>query len=248
MRIIISFLLFACSVIRADTLSDLKIALAALDGRGTIKARIEVGSVQRNDKASKDDPAGLTVAALVEDGPQGLTITWDRALLQVTATEVEAKGKDLNKSTPTRNSMDDLKPSALSEYLNARPRVLRLLDQTQLTEEKKIVWEGQPTRLLTFKWNPPLSDKDKKVIKEVEGTVRLWLGADGLPAAVETQAHAKGRALLVISFETTETEEIRFAKIGGRLVMTRYGHETQSSGGGQTGVKKSFITLQPLTP
>jgi hypothetical protein len=248
MRIFISFLLFAGSVMRADTLSDLKTALAALDDRGTFKARVEVGSVQHYDEAAKDDPAALTVAALVEDGPQGLTIIWDRTLLQAAATEVDAKGKDANKSTPTRSSMDDLKPSALSEYLNARSRVLRLLDQAQLTAEKEVVWEGQPTRLLTFKWNPPLSDRDKKVIKEVEGTVRLWLGADGLPAAVETKAHAKGRALLIISFETTETEEIRFAKTGGRLVMTRYGHETQSSGGGQSGVKKSFVTLQPLTP
>jgi len=248
MRIVISLLFFACAVIRADTLSDLKIALAALDGRGTIKARVEVGLVQRNDEAAKDDPAALTVAALVEDGPQGLTITWDHALLQATATEVEAKGKDPNKSTPTRNSMDDLRPSALNEYLDARPRVLRLLDQAQLTEEKDVVWEGQPTRLLTFKWTPPLSDKDKKFIKEAEGTARLRLGADGLPVAVEIREHAKGRALLVISFETTETEEIRFAKTGGRLVVTHYEHETRSSGGGQTGMRKSFITLRPLAP
>jgi hypothetical protein len=77
-------------------------------------------------------------------------------------------------------------------------------------------------------------------------TARLWLGADGLPAALETQFHARGRALLVISFETNQKEEFRFARTGRRLVVTRHLQEIQSSGGGQTGVKKSLVTLQPL--
>lgn len=246
MRIALSVLLFAGSVLHVDTLSDLKTALAAFDGGEPVKVRVEAGSAQRDGEAAKQDSAVPTVAALVEDGPQGLTITWDRALLQAAAAELQAKSKDPNKSTPTRSSMDELKPTALSDYLNAPARVLRLIDEGQLLEEKEAGWEGRPARLLTFKLTPPLSEKDKKIIKEAEMTARLWLGADGLPAALETQFHARGRALLVISFETNQKEEFRFARTGRRLVVTRHLQEIQSSGGGQTGVKKSLVTLQPL--
>ena len=246
MRLVLAFLLLAASILRADTLSDLKTALGGLDGRDPVKARVEVGSVVRDGEALKEDHAAAAVAALVEDGPQGLTITWDRALLQTAAAESQAKSKDPNQSTRTGNSMDELKPTALSDYLNAPATVLRVLELARLVEEKEVAWEGRPARLLTFKLTPPLSEKDKKIIKEAEMTARLWLGADGLPVALETQFHAKGRALLVISFETTQKEEFRFSLTGRRLVVTRHVQEIQSSGGGQNGVKRSLVTLHLL--
>ena len=246
MRIVLWLLFLGCSVLHADTLSDLKTALATLDVSEPVKARVEIGSIQRNGDDSKEDRHSPAVAALVEDGPQGLTITWDRALLQAAGTEMQAKDKDPNQSTPTRSSMDELKPTALNDYLNAPATVLRLLDQARLVEEKPDTWEGRPARLLSFEMTPPLSDKDKKIIKAAEMTARLWLGADGLPVALETRFHAKGRALLVISFETTQSEEFRFARMGRRLVVVRHLVEIQSSGGGQNGMKHSLVTLSPV--
>jgi hypothetical protein len=249
MRTILPFLLLAASVLRADTVSDLRAALASLDGSEPVSARVETGSVQREGESAKDGAAASSaVAALVEDGPQGMTITWSRALVDTAAGELQAKSKDPNKSTPTRNSMDDLKPSSLGDYLNASAKVLRILDMGKLVDEKETTREGQPARLLAFQLTPPLAERDKKIIKEAEMTARLWLGADGLPVAAETEFHAKGRAMLVISFETTEKEELRFAEAGRRLVVTRYLHETQSSGGGQSGIRKSLVTLQVLGP
>jgi hypothetical protein len=246
MRIIILFLFCSFSFLRADTVSDLRTALAALDGRDLVKVRVETGALQRDGESPKDEHTASTVAALVEDGPQGLTITWDRALVDAAAAELQAKSKDPNRSTPRRNSMDDLKPSSLGDYLNASAKVLRILEMGKLVEEKSSALDGQPARLLTFELTPPLAERDKKIIKEAQMSARLWLGADGLPLAVETEFHAKGRAMLVISFETTEKEEIRIARTGRRLVVTRYVHETQSSGGGQNGERRSLVTLRVL--
>jgi len=110
-------------------------------------------------------------------------------------------------------------------------------------EDRPDTREGHPVHLLAVKLPLPLSDKDKKFVKESGMTVRLWLGPDGLPLAAETKMALKGRALLVISFETTETEEFRFAVIGHRLVVLRRAKETRSSGAGESNSRKSVATL-----
>ena len=43
--------------------------------------------------------------------------------------------------------------------------------------------------------------EDRKVIKELDATAKVWLGTDGLPFAAESSVRLKGRALVVIGFE-----------------------------------------------
>jgi hypothetical protein len=242
MRIIL-VLFLACSMLRADPLAGLKSALARLDGRDSVKARVECQSWVLDGDANKPEDDGNKATALVEDGPEGLRIAWSRALVGRAAEEGNAQARDPDRKTPIRRAMDVLNATRLNSYLNAAPELLTKLEEAQLIEEKNDTWEGQPVRRLTFKVNPRLNERSRKVIKEIDATARVWIGADGLPVAAENRVRLKGRILLVVTFESVETEEFRFGHTAGRLVVVRHVRETKGSGGGESNHQKTIATV-----
>jgi hypothetical protein len=143
--------------------------------------------------------------------------------------------------------VEALRVAELQEYLNAAGSLLRLLDQAQLLGATAAEWQGAPVRLLKFKLTPTLREKDKKYIKQLDATASLWIGADGLPVAAETRVYVKGRAFLVISFESDEREQFQFARAGDRLVTLRHVRDARGSGGGESHAQQTTATLQ-ITP
>jgi hypothetical protein len=242
MRIIL-ILFFACSLVRADSTAELKSALAGLHGRNPVKARVEFQSSGRVSEVSKLDGDGGKATALVEDGPYGLSVFWSRALVEQVAGERKVEARDPDKPSAAGRAMDELNASRLNNYLNAAPALLDKLVEAKLIEEAADTREGQPVRRLTFKVTPPLNERSRKIIKEIDATVRVWIGADGLPVAGDSRVRLKGRALLVIAFESTETEQFRFQHTGDRLLVVRHIRETDGSGGGESNHQKSVENL-----
>jgi hypothetical protein len=236
-------LFFACSLVRADPVADLKLALGRLDGRNPVKARVEFQSSGRVSDVAKLEGDGGKATALVEDGPDGLKIFWSRALLEQVAGERKVEDRDPDKPSATGRAMDELNAGRLNNYLNAAPALLDKLTEAQLIEENADTLEGQPVRRLTFKLTPPLNERSRKIIKEIDATICLWIRADGLPVAGENRVRLKGRALLVITFESTETEAFRFRQVGDRLLVVRHLRQADGSGGGENNHQKSVANL-----
>jgi hypothetical protein len=238
-------LLLAGGLLQADTLSDLKGALAHMNGQDPVKVSVDYQfwSKQGDDKKPVITEGKATT--FVEDGPQGLKMSWSRALIQTAAQEAKAQAQDPEKNASTRRAIEGLKAIAVSDYLNGAQELLRTLDQGQLVEEKQEAWQGKPAKLLSFKLTPKLSKQNQKYVKELEATAKVWIGADGLPLAAETQMRMKGRALLVISFEQKQQEAFTFARMGNRLVVTHHTQESSGSGGGERGQSKTVVTLTP---
>lgn len=236
-------LLLACALAQADTLGDLKSALAKLNGQDPVKANItyQFWSKQGDDKKPVISEGKATSQA--EDGPQGLKLTWSRNLIQTAAQEARAKVQDPEKKTPTRRAIEGLKAVAVSEYLNGSDELIRTLDQAQLIDEKTETWQGKPARLLNLKLTPRMGEQEKKYVKELEATAKLWVGADGLPLAIQSSVRVKGRALLVITFEQSQKEEYHFARSGNRLIVVQHVSETSGSGGGEKGQTKAVVNL-----
>jgi hypothetical protein len=111
--------------------------------------------------------------------------------------------------------------------------------------ESTVDWEGQEATLLDLRLEPKLSERDRKYIKQAEGSARLWIGADGLPLAAERSYRVAGRAMLVISFESSQEERYTFGRHGDRLVVLTHRGETASSGAGEEGtqVVETRLTL-----
>ncbi len=243
MRSLVLSLLLPWSFLRADGFSDLKTALAHLAAQQPIKARVEIQLSNRDDNGDNGKPKVDAGAATVEveSGPDGLRIFWSREQVQAAAQEQAAK--DPKAPSPVRRGMGALSATRLQDYLNGAPNLLRQLEGAELTGEKAVTWEGQPARLLSFKLNPPMSERDRKRIKEMDTSAEIWIDRDGFPLAAKSHADFKGRALLVISFESSSKEEFRFTHVGDRLVVTRHVRENSGSGGGESGGQKTVATL-----
>jgi len=244
MRLRLLVLLLVGGLVHADGLADLKGTLSRLNGQEPVKASVDYQywSKQGDDKKPVITEGRAT--SYVEDGPQGLRMSWSHNLIQTAVKEARAQAKDPEQKASTRQAIEGLKAVAVSDYLNGAEELLRTLEQAQLLEEKNDTWQGKPARLLRFKLTPKLSKQDQKYVKELEATAQVWVGSDGLPLAVETQMHMKGRALLVISFEQQEQESFQFTRAGNRLVVTHYTQESSGSGGGEHGQHKTVVDLK----
>jgi len=236
-------LLLVGGLLQADTLSDLKGTLSRLNGQEPIKASVDYQfwSKQGEEKAPVITEGRATT--FVEDGPQGLKMSWNRALIQTAIQEVKAQAKDPEKKATTRRAIEALKAVEVSDYLNGAEDLLRTLEQGQLVEEKAEAWQGKPARRLQLKLTPKLSKQNQKYVKELEASATVWIGAEGLPLAAETQLRMKGRAMLVISFEQHAKEAFQFSRVGNRLVVLNHTKEDSGSGGGEKGQTKTSISL-----
>jgi hypothetical protein len=235
------FLLLPCVIVRADSQSELKAALARLNGREPVQARVDFQLSSRSGDAKQPVVEEAAVTARVEAGPTGLRISWSPEQIQAAAQE--AKAPEAETKAPIRRAMAALTATTLHDYLNGSAELLHTLEQAQLVDEKTESWQGQPARLLTFKLTPRIGEKDRKYIKELVATAKIWVGGNGVPLAAESRMHLKGRAMLVISFESAEMEEFRFAQAGDRLVVIRHVKENSGSGGGESGQQKTIATL-----
>lgn len=245
MRLIL-LLLATAGTMLADTTADLRSTLQRLNGRDPVKARVAFELSNRSGDDDKPAPTPSQAMVDVEDGPEGLRTFWTREMIDRLGSDAGATGEKQPKRRSSRQAMDSLNVTTLNEYLNASPKLLRSMEHAELTEEKSESWEGQPARLLVFKLTPQLDERSKKYIKEIEANAKVWLTPDGVPLAVESKAHVRGRAMLVISFESEETENFRFVQVGTRLVVTRHEKQVKSSGAGEHGVRNTLATLTVL--
>jgi hypothetical protein len=243
MRLLI-LLLLSCCLLHADTLTDLKQKLAKLDGATPVAAKVDY-EISNEDR--EDDQTTQTqgrASAQVEDGPAGITITWARELINQSEEAAKEQSEARERKSGARRALGGIGPMMVRDHLNAAPGLLRMLNQAELLEEKRDTWEGQPVTLLVLKLNPQLNAQARKYIKELKLTGRLWLGADGLPLAAETRQFRKGRAMLVISFEATDTEAFRYATVGDRLVTLLHTKANSGSGAGHRTQTKDTTTIQ----
>jgi hypothetical protein len=233
--------LLALAAPPAGPVADLAAALARLPATTPVRARVE----HRFAFTAGDDkprPDGV-IEALVAAGPDGLQVTWGPGVLKEADQEEQRRAADPEARTPVRDTLADLRPLALARALDATPELLRALQQSELLESRAEAKDGAPATLLTLKVTPVLGTRDRRYVKEVTATLRLWLGADGLPVAAEQLVQAKGRAFIVISFESEQLESFRFTRVGDRLVVVRAETDQRSEGAGDKSHRHSVTTV-----
>jgi hypothetical protein len=237
------FLLAAASLLRADALTDLRGTLAHLDGHAPVKARVNYEFWNRQGDDKHPVITQGQASALVEEGPQGLRLSWSPDLLQAAGREAQAHALDPEVKTPTRDAIEGMKALTVDDALDGASHLLRTLENAQLVSVQTGAWQGQPARVLQLKLAPRLSQQDRKYVKDFQATAQVWVGADGTPLAAETETNLKGRAFLVISFQQQEHERFRFVRSGNRLIVIHHADESTGSGGGEHGQQKTVVDL-----
>ena len=228
----------------AGPLADLTAAVARMAGKAPVQARVE----HRYTIAMGDEPARPegVVEALAAAGPDGLQVTWSTAVLAAVEREEQRRAVEPDAPMPLHDAVLDLKPLALAQALDAAPELLRTLQRAELLEALTEEKDGVTRTVLLLKVSPVLGTRERRYVKELTGTARLWLGADGLPVAAEVKAHARGRAFLVIGFESEQLESYRFARVGDRLVVTHHETDLRSEGAGDKTRRHSLTSLTLL--
>ncbi|MCU0932806.1 MAG: hypothetical protein MUE43_13625 [Serpentinimonas sp.] len=228
--------------LQANPLQELRDTLGRLAGHTPLKASVQLKSESRNsDGEDSEASAGLATVQL-EDGTQGLRLSYPQAALSRAAQEDAARAANPKAPAPTATGLRGLGFSDVSELSRAAESLQRDLAKAVFVAERNEPWQGRPARALVFDLPPPKKDK---YVKKHESTLEVWLGADGVPLASRKRQRVEGSAFVVINFEVENTEEHVFAVIGERMVATQRISTHRASGAGQKGSGRVEYTLQP---
>jgi len=228
--------------VQANPLQELRDTLVRLAGHTPLKASVQLRSESRNsDGEDSEASAGLATVQL-EDGTQGLRLSYPQAALSRAAQENAARAANPKAPAPTATGLRGLGFGDVSELSRAAESLQRDLARAVFVAERNEPWQGRPARALVFDLPPAKKDK---YVKKHESTMEVWLGADGVPLASRKRQRVEGSAFVVLNFELENTEEQVFAVVGERMVATQRISTHRASGAGQKGSGRVEYTLQP---
>jgi hypothetical protein len=228
-----------------DPIAQLVGALARLPATTPVRARVEHQVMFTQGDEEQAPPAGKATAT-ASSGPEGLRITWSPALLARAEAEERARIANPEAPTPTRDAVSDLRTLAMARALDAVPEMLAALSEATLVEDRVETFEGAPTRVLLLQVKPAIAARDRKYVRDIEATARIWLGPDGVPLAADRRVLLKGRIFLIITFEIEQREALRFRRSGDRLVVVRQESDFRSSGAGERRDRRAVTEVSVL--
>jgi hypothetical protein len=240
-------LVLAAPWVRADGVAELRAALARPQGTVALRGLFKADTTSRQgDAADAEDDRGQAQVQF-EDGPQGLRLMFGRDTLQRVEQEERTRQRDPKARTPTLTGLKALEVNELRGMLSPTAALLALLDDATPKAEVSEAWNGQPARRLSFELGlGKMRERDRKYIKKYEGTLDIWIGAEGWPLALRQQTQASGRAFLVVTFEMRAKEEQTFLLVDDRLVVARRDSRGSGAGAGEKGESHALRELQLL--
>lgn len=236
--------LLLTTTVRADAVSELRATLTGLHGNQPLAATMQVSStVKEGDDASKNTHAKVQID-VVSDA-RGLHMGFSPALLQRSSREAEANASNQDAPTPIQNLLGRLSPVNVQPMVDYATALGHSLDGTTLASEKEEVHDGKPAHLLVFTSPVPAAASKQMTVKEYTGELRVWLGPDGIPIAVQEVNRIKGRKVL-ISIEFGNTTDYSLRVVGQRLVVASRRSEESHSVFGNSGSSVTQATLVPV--
>jgi hypothetical protein len=213
-------LILCGALLRADGLADLKAALKGLPAPAQVRMKVEEDSLEREE--GKDRTEHRTV--LLEDGPDGFRILEDSR--PPSAPAAKKTGKSPGMSTKGASVFKDM--------LHPAEDLLEQLAKARLVEEKPEAHEGRPARRLKLAMDLDLDAEARATLKQADHTATVWIGADGLPLAMNHHIEIRARVLLFASVWTKVDIQRRFQRAQNRLLLLEEQAEVQGSALGKT--------------
>lgn len=233
----------------ADGLADLKAALARLQGSAPVKGQLEMAITRRQGDGADAEDTHTQLSVTLEDGARGLQVLFGRDLLARIEAEQHASVDDTKAKTPTLNAVNELQLTDVKRVVTAALTLARTIDSARFRGEKPEAWSGKPARLLSFELQlDKLPERQRKYVKKFDGTLDVWIAADGTPLASRVRQRVSGRAFIVVSFESTNDEDRTYGVVGDRLVMLRHEMHSKASGAGEKDDRKVTATFQRAAP
>lgn len=217
---------------RVDGLAEARAALARLHGREPLRAAVEVEVFSETKEDGKPSPEQAKGTVRVEDGPEGLRVTYPSALLERVAEEARQHQANPENRSPAEAVIREINGTDLASDLSFAGPLTTRIARAKILEEHPDAVSGRPAKLVVLSVDLPASQAEKKHIKDSKVTLKLWLGADGVPLAAESTTEIKA-GFLFLTFTTESRERWDLVRVGNRLVVTRRHQETSGAGLGQ---------------
>ncbi|HEY1091959.1 MAG TPA: hypothetical protein VGE47_12770 [Burkholderiaceae bacterium] len=244
-RALAALLLGASLSAHADGLADLKSALQRLTGQQALRATISVKSQNRQGEGKEARTDIGAASLMVDDDAQGLRLSYAADTLAQVRAEEQAREEDKKAKTPTKRGLSDLGLSQVRAMTHAGESLRQEIAGAAFKGESADTWNGRPARLLSFDLGArQRSAEEEEYIKKSEGSLQVWIAADGTPLESRMQMKAAGRALLLISFEISAASKVLFERLGDRLIATRREMQQGGSGAGKKGEGRTEYSLQ----
>lgn len=215
----------------ADPFTDLRTTLGSMQGRDAIHAEVDVKRSSR-DAGSASPKADAHATLSVRADAQGLELAFAPTLLEQATHEAAAKAANPDLSSPINDVLQEATPAEINDLVGFAPSLLRKIDGATLKESRADTFEGKPARLIVLELPMRVSTKDRDALKHYEGSMKIWLDADGTPLAAERTQRYEGRKFL-IGFTTTRSVSSRFQHVGSRLVAVAQTRHDTFTGFGQ---------------
>lgn len=236
-------LLFAVAA-SADTIADLRTALASLRAATPARGTFEMQRFRKASGRFANNESHGGIAVTVAADANGLQLTFPPELMAKANKEANEREADPKASTASRAAIAELDATSVAESLDFRESLLRLLSIGKTQSESRVMWRGIPARLVVLKLTPRLSKEATSIwhVNFSQDQLSLWIGADNLPLAAERVQ--KGSAgFLFLRGEMTNRQSWTFAHVTDRLVVARYENSFVGSGFGQKGEGKTVETV-----
>lgn len=234
--------LLVASHVTADVTTDLMNTLNELDSKQQLTA--ELTTELRQTSGDGPETQGATTLTL-KDGPDGFQVLYGNTLLNQMQDEQQALAQNPDTTTPTLDTLAHVTPIEMRTHLNSASELSRHLQEATLIGEEAVTYNGASARRLTFeKGLDTVSEEERDYIKEFDYRMEVWVSDKGIPLKTETRVFSKGRFMVVIKFEYTESTSAEYAIANGRLVTLTYEREYEATGFGDGEQVRSRRTLR----
>jgi hypothetical protein len=241
LRNLMAVLLLALPL-HADTLTDLRAALARFTGRDTIRATVDIQQTVDNSGRFGNEKYSGQATIDIEGDANGLKVVLSRPLLEQMSRELRARARDSNQTAPTISAVNEIGSVAAAEAIDYAPSLVNLMDGAKVVEERAGQWQGKPARIVVLRLADNLGD-DKGKVTYTENRLTLWLANDHVPMAGEHSVGAKF-SILFLKGEMKKKSSFTLAPVGDRLVRLRAQASQSTAGLGQKGNESTVATVR----
>ncbi|MEP6809258.1 MAG: hypothetical protein ABI992_03375 [Chthoniobacterales bacterium] len=245
-RFLLPLLLIAPALLRADGLADVRATLAKMQSDQPLRARVEIKASNAGGESDKrkQQSAGLT-AVIVDYGPDGIRLNWTPEQIRQSRQAAWEKLADPDAAQTDLATLGALEAGDALALVDAADPLRRWLEHATLLEDKPGTFQGKPARRLLLRVQLRLNAEARKILKESDGTLQLWLDRTGIPIAVDRDLHARFSKFF-LSYRIHEHDAREFQTVGNRLIVTHSAHESSGSGLGHSEESHSAITVTLL--
>jgi len=211
--------LLISSVLAAEPLKDLQDKLASARSGQPIRVKVDVALEHQGKAPLHLNDVKEHGRVIVAAGPWGVEIREQKRIGSSTHLSL---WRSPGKTAPGEAAVPMVEEEEARMLVDPAGWLSPFLSESALVEEQAVTWEGQPARLLVIrpaqlpaeKTVEPASTRDEPEPVVVGG--KIWLGADGLPLALETTTE-----LRLPAFTMTRHQSLTFQQVGGRLLVAR---------------------------